>query len=149
MERQYTAVIIAAPFHSTSIDLSLTTAAPVIPPQPYVHLHVTLLSTPNPFPRTRFFGLKDNDKVPTSVLTTYEGVRQGGESVEPEFNSMTYHGKIKTRDGVPANTSADGGEEWSVKIFSTKKLEDRWLRRAFGKIGWVYRKEVSASVGCS
>lgn len=142
-ERVYTAVIIAAPFHSTSIDLSLTSAAPVIPPQPYVHLHVTLLSTPAAHPRTRFFKLKENDKVPTTVLTSWESVRQGGDAaVAPQFNSLTYAGKILRRDGTPANTSDDGGEEWNVKIFSKQRIEDSLLRRAFGKFGWVYRKEV-------
>jgi prenylcysteine oxidase / farnesylcysteine lyase len=147
VEKTYRAVIIAAPFNSTSIDLSLASASPAIPPQPYVHLHVTLLSTSSPHPRTRFFGLKEKDKVPTTILTSWEGVRQNGESSAPEFNSMTYHGKIKYRDGTPASTSTDGGEEWSVKIFSDHRLEDSWLRRAFGKIGWVYRKEVRVSLG--
>ena len=40
----YKAVIIAAPFHSTGISLPDTLASQ-IPPQPYVHLHVTLLTT--------------------------------------------------------------------------------------------------------
>ncbi|GJE94006.1 FAD/NAD(P)-binding domain-containing protein [Phanerochaete sordida] len=144
MERSYRAVIIAAPFHSSSIDLSLTSSAPEIPPQPYVHLHVTLLSTPSPRPRTRFFKVKDSDTVPTTVLTTWEAVRADPDAPAPDFNSLSYHGKILTRDGVPANSSDDGGEEWSVKIFSTQRLEDSWLRRAFGKIGWVYRKEWDA-----
>ena len=139
--KPYQDIIIAAPFHSTSIDLSLQFAAPVIPPQPYVHLHVTLLTTPNPHPRTRFFGLGDKDKVPTSVLTTWESVRSG-EGAAPEFNSLTYHGLLKYQNGTVANTSTDGQPEWSVKIFSDQKLEDRWLRRAFGKIGWVHKKEV-------
>ncbi|EKM53071.1 uncharacterized protein PHACADRAFT_259228 [Phanerochaete carnosa HHB-10118-sp] len=143
IERTYRAVIIAAPFYSSSIDLSLI-SAPVIPPQPYVHLHVTLLSTPNAHPRTRFFGLKDSDSVPTTILTTSEAVRQNPDAPPPEFNSISYHGKILTLDGLPANTSTDGGEEWSVKIFSKQRLEDSWLRRAFGKIGWVYRKEWDA-----
>ena len=67
----------------------------------------------------------------------------------PEFNSLSYHGKILQRDGTPANITrrgADGseesGEEWSVKIFSKQKIEDRWLRRVFGEVGWVHRKEV-------
>ncbi|KIP03332.1 hypothetical protein PHLGIDRAFT_77794 [Phlebiopsis gigantea 11061_1 CR5-6] len=144
MERNYNAVIIAAPFHSAEIDLSLTSAAPVIPPQPYVHLHVTLLSTPNPHPRTRFFGLGEKDKVPTTVLTTWEGVRQGEENPAPEFNSLSYHGSLKFRNGTIANTSASGEPEYSVKIFSKQKLEDSYLRKAFGKIGWVHRKEWDA-----
>jgi prenylcysteine oxidase/farnesylcysteine lyase len=68
------------------------------------------------------------------VLTSYEGVRQGGK--EPEFNSLSYHGHATTAtDGVP--------EQWSVKIFSKKRVSDEWLDKIFmGKVGWVHRKEV-------
>lgn len=143
LEKTYTAVLLAAPFHSTSIQLSLASASPAIPPQPYVHLHVTLLTTPNPHARTRFFGRGDQDTVPGMVLTTSEGVRRGGDgAAPPEFHSMSYHGLVKYRNGTVANCSAGGAPEWSVKIFSVQRLEDRWLRRAFGKLGWVYRKEV-------
>lgn len=149
-ERHYRAVILAAPYHSSSIDVQLAGAlAPSIPAQPYVHLHVTLLSTPSPQARPRYFKLKDGAAVPRMVLTTWEGVREGEGARAPEFNSLSYHGKILQRDGTPANITrrgADGseesGEEWSVKIFSTQKIEDRWLRRVFGEVGWVHRKEV-------
>lgn len=62
------------------------------------------------------------------MLTTYEGVRQGGK--EPEFNSISYHGMV--REG-----------EWIVKIFSKERISDDWLQGIFpGEVGWVYRKEV-------
>ncbi|KAI0689670.1 FAD/NAD(P)-binding domain-containing protein [Cytidiella melzeri] len=154
--RSYRSVIIAAPYHSASLSVHLLDDAsmPVIPPQPYVHLYVTLVSTPNPSARTRFFGLKDKDTVPNMVLTTWERARFSEEDEKPEFNSLSYHGKIRSRmDGTTNLTllgvgDAEGrdesGEEWSVKIFSDHPIEDRWLRRAFGKIGWVYRKEWDA-----
>jgi prenylcysteine oxidase / farnesylcysteine lyase len=64
------------------------------------------------------------------MLTTYEGVRNGG--VEPEFNSLSYHGLV--REG-----------EWAVKIFSKQRISDEWLSNMFfGKVGWVYRKEVGS-----
>jgi len=70
------------------------------------------------------------------VLTSYEGVRQGGK--EPEFNSLSYHGHATTAtDGVP--------EQWSVKIFSKERVSDEWLDKIFmGKVGWVHRKEWDA-----
>lgn len=80
------------------------------------------------------------------VLTTFEGARQRGDDSEPEFNSMSYHGRIRNLDGTPANSSKDGAEEWVVKIFSKQRVEDSWLRKAFGKIGWVHRKEVCCPV---
>ena len=64
------------------------------------------------------------------LLTTYEGVRNGG--TKPEFNSLSYHGAVN-----------EAGTEWGVKIFSDHKLSDAWLNNVFnGKIGWVLRKEV-------
>jgi prenylcysteine oxidase/farnesylcysteine lyase len=63
------------------------------------------------------------------MLTTYDGVRQGGK--EPEFNSISYHGLV-------------GEGEWAVKIFSKERISDEWLENMFqGQVGWVYRKEVS------
>lgn len=153
-------MIIAAPFHGSSLTVNLANnvSTPVIPPQPYVHLYVTLLSTPNPSPRTRFFGLDDKASIPSMVLTTWERARATGGEEKPEFNSLSYHGRIRSREDGATNLTALGvgepegrgedGEEWSVKIFSDHPIEDRWLRRAFGKIGWVYRKEVRDFVVC-
>ena len=63
------------------------------------------------------------------ILTTNQGKRAGG--IEPEFNSLSYHGLV--REG-----------EWAVKIFSDHELSDAWLNEMFqDKIGWIYRKEVS------
>jgi prenylcysteine oxidase/farnesylcysteine lyase len=67
------------------------------------------------------------------VLTTWEGVRHGGQS--PEFNSMNYLRVVKGDN--------DEETEWAVKIFSKARVEDEWLQMVFqGKVGWVYRKEV-------
>ena len=85
------------------------------------------------------------------VLTSWERARTTEGKEAPEFNSLSYHGKIQTVDGKtnltelkvggPASKNEDG-EEWSVKVFSDHYLEDSWLRKAFGRFGWVYRKEV-------
>lgn len=124
----YKAVILAAPWHSTSIGLP-TEVSLRIPPQPYIHLHVTLFSTTLPSVPSQSFSLPASTKIPPMLLTTFEGARQGGK--EPQFNSMSYHGLI--RDG-----------EWVVKIFSKKRISDKWLSKTFdGQIGWVHRKEVS------
>ena len=129
----YKAVIIAAPFHSTGISLPDTLASQ-IPPQPYVHLHVTLLTTTSTQPNPAYFALSSTTKVPGMVLTTYDGVRRGGK--EPEFNSLSYHGIVR-------NGSAGVPDQWSVKIFSKERIEDDWLEKVFpGEVGWVYRKQV-------
>ena len=127
----YKAVILAAPFHSTGINLP-SSLAEQIPEQPYVHLHVTLLSTTSATPNPKYFGLAPSSTVPRVILTTNEGKRAGGPG--PEFNSLSYHGLV--RKG-----------EWAVKIFSDHELSDAWLNEMFdGKIGWIYRKEVSSII---
>ena len=130
--RTYDSVILAAPFHSTGIAITPPPRFP-IPKQPYVHLHVTLLLTSSPTPISTYFSLPEGDKAPTNVLTTHDGFVNGGPA--PEFNSLSYHGKVAGHEGRPA--------EHLVKIFSSKKLDDLWLRKVFGKLGWVLRKEVS------
>ncbi|EJD04227.1 uncharacterized protein FOMMEDRAFT_146234 [Fomitiporia mediterranea MF3/22] len=136
--KNYNDVIIAAPYHTSGINVALSTgllapaSAPEVPPQPYVHLHVTLLTTTALHPDPAYFGLKPGSKVPQTILTTYEGARRGGRV--PEFNSLSYHGKV----------SSDR-EEYVVKIFSNETLSDEWLKTVFGgKVGWVLRKEWDA-----
>ncbi|OCH92435.1 FAD/NAD(P)-binding domain-containing protein [Obba rivulosa] len=136
----YRAVVLAAPFHTSSIALAAPTEMPSIPTQPYVHLHVTLLSTASPAPDAGYFGLLSGT-APTEVLTTWDGVRQGG--LKPEFNSLTYHGLIRDKDGEVVESEL--GKEWVVKIFSEQRIEDAWLEQVFtGKVGWVHRKEWDA-----
>jgi prenylcysteine oxidase/farnesylcysteine lyase len=121
-------VIIAAPFHQTSITVPKS-VADQIPPQPYINLHVTLLSTNASSPNPSYFGLPEGSAVPQVVLTSRANSRKGGK--EPEFNSLSYHGS--TREG-----------EYAVKIFSMQHLSDEWLDGVFpGAVGWVHRKEVS------
>ncbi|KAF5377177.1 hypothetical protein D9615_006339 [Tricholomella constricta] len=125
----YQAVILAAPFHSSGINLPPSLASS-IPEQPYVRLHVTLLTTTSPTPDPAYFGLSAGAVLPNMTLTTHEGVRNGRK--EPEFNSLSYHGLV--RDG-----------EWAVKIFSKERLSDQWLSKMFlGQVGWVHRKEWDA-----
>lgn len=136
--RGYRGVILAAPFHSAAIELSQPALIAPVPEQPYVRLHVTLLSTTASAPNASYFSLTSG-RAPMEVLTTNNRVREGlGEG--PEFNSMTYHGKVKRADGTPSER-----EEWSVKIFSKQKIENAWLENMFGagNVGWVLRKEVS------
>lgn len=129
----YQAVIISAPIHQTSIALPDSIIAQV-PLQPYVHLHVTLLTTTSPVFNPTYFGLGVTDigDLPGMMLTTNQGVREGGK--EPEFNSISYHGKVQ-----------EG--EWAVKIFSKEEISDEWLDKMFnGTVTWVHRKLVSRQV---
>ena len=133
----YDDVIIAAPIHQSGISFSQNTWSlskthfEPVPAQPYVRLHVTLLSTTSPHPNPEYFGLKEGSSVPQTILTTYEGVRKGGK--EPDFNSLTYHGVV----------GPGREQEFVVKIFSKERLDDEWLSNVFsGNVGWVFRKEV-------
>jgi len=125
----YKSVILAAPFHSTNITLPSHLSSQ-IPEQPYVHLHVTLLTTTSPTLNAKYFAMPPSSTLPQMMVTTYEGVRNGGK--EPEFNSISYHGLV--REG-----------EWAAKIFSKERLSDEWLDDVFnGQVGWVHRKEWDA-----
>ena len=116
-------MILAAPIHFSGIK---TRFAEKIPRVPYVHLHVTLLTTTARHPRPGYFNLRSSATVPTVILTTGQGART------PEFNSISYIGPL-TEDKF----------EWVVKIFSPAALSDEWLADVFdGKGGWVSRKEV-------
>lgn len=99
-----------------------------------MHLHVTLLATTAEHPSAEYFGLKQGEKAPRTVLTTATRVREGGK--EPEFNSLSYHGSV-----------APGRKEQVVKIFSKETLNDEWLRTMFdGQVDWVLRKEVCIKI---
>lgn len=131
----YKAVVLAAPFHQTSISVPQSISEQ-IPPQPYVNLHVTLLTTTSPSPNASYFGLPEGTAAARSILTSRANARNGGK--EPEFNSLSYLRKV--RDG-----------EWAVKIFSTSPPSDEWLNEMFsGNVGWLYRKVVRrTSHACS
>lgn len=85
-----------------------------------------------------YFGLSPGDYIPKSIFTTSQGVQSGG--IEPEFNSLSYHGHVRKTNETGHWSDQ---EEWNVKIFSKHRISDEWLSKAFGHVGWVYRKEVS------
>ncbi|KAE8179913.1 hypothetical protein CF335_g9426, partial [Tilletia laevis] len=84
----FDAVFLAAPFHSTGIAILNSRAATSVPPQAYVHLHVTLIITSAPRLRPESFGRGAGDKIARTVLTTGVGARKGGKL--PDFNSLSY-----------------------------------------------------------
>lgn len=102
--------------------------------QPYVHLHVTLLTTTSPSLNASYFSLPPSSSIPSTILTTLSTHRTDPSSPRPEFNSITYHGE-----------TAEGSGEWVVKIFSESRREEGWLEEVFGgRVGWVLRKEWEA-----
>lgn len=136
----YRAVVLAAPLHQAAIYISPPGFADVPPPQPYVRLHVTLLTTPSSSPNPARFNANDS-RVPTYIMTSYNGVRQH-VSPDPDFVAMAFHGQLKNADGELYQGVY--GEEHIVKIFSRQRLADEWLEDMFGNVGWLMRKEWDA-----
>jgi len=136
--RDYDAVIIATPYHTSHISLPADLSS-LIPTQPYIHLHVTILTTTAATPNPVYFGYKPGYKVPTLIMTSLDGLRRGGKA--PEFNSLTYHGQSKFAKNETHDTRETG--EWVAKIFSMGRISDEWLADMFqNQVGWVIRKEV-------
>ncbi|KAE8214400.1 hypothetical protein CF327_g2215 [Tilletia walkeri] len=159
----FDAVLLAAPFHSTGIAILNSRAATSVPPQAYVHLHVTLLITSAPRPRPEPFGRSGADKIARSVLTTGVGSRKGGKL--PDFNSLSYLRRLPrisktapTSNGTvhpnpsllplsqPVSSEDNTNSDFLVKIFSPNPISDERLAELFGAgtVKWVYRKEWDA-----
>jgi prenylcysteine oxidase/farnesylcysteine lyase len=136
--RGYDAVIIAAPYHSSHISLPADLST-LIPPQSYIHLHITLLTTTAATPNPAYFGYKSGSKIATNVVATFDGVSRNGRT--SEFNFVSYQGQAK----IAKNETDDAQEtgEWVVKISSMGRLSDEWLTTMFqNQVGWVHRKVV-------
>ncbi|KAK0567786.1 hypothetical protein OC861_002529 [Tilletia horrida] len=155
----FDAVLMAAPFHTSGVAILNSPAATSIPPQKYVHLHVTILITSSPRPRSEAFGRGPQDKIPRTILTTGIGARRGGKA--PDFNSLSYLRRLprlpkknsrQTADFRPpliqadADIQDDKGSDFLVKLFSPARLSDERLAELFGAgtVKWVYRKEWDA-----
>ncbi|CDU22220.1 related to Prenylcysteine oxidase precursor [Sporisorium scitamineum] len=157
----YDAVIIATPWHNA--DITLLNTPQRVKSKPYVNLHVTLLTTSRASPRPEYFGLGEQDVVPTTILTSSESVRRAsskkktpspeppadGDDQQPppaatssadvkkpnlEFFSLNY-----LRSVEPPSSSLSGKTEYVVKIFSPTAIPDSLLTRLFGDFSWVKR----------
>ncbi|KAJ9474476.1 Prenylcys_lyase domain-containing protein [Pseudozyma hubeiensis] len=158
----YDAVIIATPWHNA--DITLLNTRERVKSKAFVHLHVTLLTTSRERPRPEYFGLGDQDVVPTTILTSSESVRRAAAgnkkpttppetsppSDEPneeatsealkkpklDFYSLNY-----LRSATPpSSTSSDAAKEYVVKIFSPEVITDDQLSHLFGDtISWIKR----------
>lgn len=140
--RPYRAIILAAPLHQTGIQIHSSPSPASVPKQPYVHLHVTLLTTTSPSFNATYFNLPPHASVPAMVLTSNNGARQGGPA--PHFNSLSYIRAVRTRS-LGEWRNARGEREWVVKVFSKERISDTWLAEMFdGRVGWALRKEWDA-----
>ncbi|KAL7412229.1 Prenylcysteine lyase-domain-containing protein [Mrakia frigida] len=138
-EEPFDALLFANPWHQSKVSQDegldgLFGLMDAIPPQPYIHLHVTLLVTTASRPSPSFFNQPPSTPIPRTILTSSATHRHTGSRL-PEFQSITYHGEV-----------VEGSEEWVVKIFSYERRGDEWLRELFGEgeVVWVERKEWDA-----
>ncbi|SJX64773.1 related to Prenylcysteine oxidase precursor [Sporisorium reilianum f. sp. reilianum] len=147
----YDAVIVATPWHNA--DITLLNTPQRVKAKPYVHLHVTLLTTSAPSPRPEYFGLGEQDAVPTTVLTSSESVRRASSKTPstpeapPHSASAQPAAKTPTLDFFSLNylrtTTPPSGtnKEYIVKIFSPHPVSDALLARLFGSntVSWIHR----------
>ena len=152
----YDAVIIATPWHNA--DITLLNTPQRVKGKPFVHLHVTLLTTSRESPNPEYFGMGQQDVVPTTILTSSESVRRANSNKKPppsppsdqpeqqatfstvkepnlEFFSLNY-----LRSVEPPSAASKRGKEYVVKIFSPQAISDTLLSHLFGDtVTWVKR----------
>ncbi|ORY55012.1 Prenylcysteine lyase-domain-containing protein [Leucosporidium creatinivorum] len=120
------AVILSAPFHQTSISIHNSPLPTLIPPQPYVNLHVTFIITNSSSPSPAYFNLPPTTSMPKSIFASFD--TPSAESSPPAFNSLNYLRQLSS------HTSSKFGEgDWHVvKMFSKSKLSAEVLGEIFG-----------------
>lgn len=142
------AVVLAAPFHQTGIELVNTPAPALIPKQAYVRLFVTFVITkcvalcspcrrPRPVstlttrrpksastPQPSYFDLPPDTRMPNEIFGTFTTPSRH----KPTFNSLNY---LKA---LPASIGARFGEGTFhvVKMFSSRSLEPEMLDTLYG-----------------
>ncbi|KAH9823913.1 Prenylcysteine lyase-domain-containing protein [Melampsora americana] len=135
----FDAVIIAAPFHQTGIELDIPEYTSRIPNQPYVHLHVTFVITNATSPSGKFFGLSEEEEMPKTIYSTMMR-NLLGKGQRPIFNSLSYLRNMGPKVGVI-------GDLHIVKLFSEATLSTETLGEIFNlpqNLIWVKRIEWDA-----
>ncbi|GAA5901766.1 uncharacterized protein JCM6883_000388 [Sporobolomyces salmoneus] len=126
----YDAVILAAPFHQSSISIPHLSTSSIPPPQPYVSLHVTLVLTNASTPLSSYFSLSPKSTVPNTIFSTFST----SSSSKPRFNSLNYLKRLPST--ISAKFDPCNGERavvHVVKLFSKEELSEVELEGIFGK----------------
>ncbi|GAA6000776.1 hypothetical protein JCM10207_004655 [Rhodosporidiobolus poonsookiae] len=120
----YDAVILAAPFWQTGIQVVNSAAPSLIPHQRYTKLFVTFVITNASTPQPSYFDLPDKTRMPNSIFGTFTT----GSRSKPTFNSLNYLKPLSAEIG-----SKFGEGTWHVvKMFSSKSLEPEMLDALYG-----------------
>ncbi|KAK4703033.1 prenylcysteine oxidase / farnesylcysteine lyase, partial [Phenoliferia sp. Uapishka_3] len=130
----FDAVIIATPFHLSSLKVLNSPTPALIPTQPYVSLHVTFIITNASTPLPSYFSLPPRTSISKAIFATFDT-----PSIDkPKWNSLNYQRTLKKSTGEKF-----GEGEWHViKMFSEKTLERAELDKVFGEgnVGKVWEK---------
>lgn len=123
-------LILAAPYQSA--NLAFTNFTPRHIPQeiPYVKLHVTLIATPLELSPAAF-GLSDNAKVPTFVLTTLPEGEDPGHNSKPgrQQGSPGFFSISVVATSLNPNSTPPNRPEYVYKIFSAEPVTSEFLTR--------------------
>jgi len=150
----FDAIILAAPYHASNIDIQPPIPKAFIPQNAsYVTLHVTLLTTTNLL-SPAFFNLPPTAAVPRIVLTT---LPDGSLYSDPQVGPASFWSISTLRT---TRNPCTGDREWLYKIFSPEPMDQETLVRMFdlphttpeeedGRatgqdrpkgVSWIYRK---------
>ncbi|GAA5932145.1 hypothetical protein JCM3775_004250 [Rhodotorula graminis] len=121
----YDAVILAAPFHQSGIQVVNSVAASLIPKQAYIKLFVTFIITNASTPQPSYFDLPPDTHMPNEIFGTFTTPSRH----KPTFSSLNY---LKP---LPAALGARFGEGTFhvVKMFSSRSLEPEMLDALYGR----------------
>lgn len=120
-------VVLAAPFQFAGLKAPADVIQTAIDEVPYVKLHVTLFASPFGI-SPAFLGLKADDAVPTTVLTTYSPTANGTGGLEGVGKTELF--SINALRKVVNPTT--GREEVLYKIFSPMEVTPAFLSRVLG-----------------
>ena len=120
-------VILANPFQFSNISMAESVLETPIEKINYVHLHVTIFTSPFS-PSAGFFGFENPRTIPGTVLTTL-GKNDTAISGVEGAGSAGFFSISKLRKLVNPKTKK---EEYAYKIFSPEKITPEFLSRFFG-----------------
>ena len=130
-EETFDAVVLAAPFQYADITFEEDFLTHTPDEIPYVHLHVTLFTSPYPL-NGAYFNVAPNAEVPTTVLTTLPP----GEIPAQRCAGSTRFFSISTLRSVVNPKTLQ--KEFLYKIFSPEKLTSEFLTNILGASGtWL------------
>ncbi|GAA5964487.1 hypothetical protein JCM3765_006303 [Sporobolomyces pararoseus] len=132
----YDAVILAAPYHQSSISFPQLSSSSLPPSQPYVNLHVTIVLTNSTTPLSSYFSLPTKATVPNSIFSTFTTP----STSKPKFNSLNYL-KSLPRSISQQFDPCTNSTVHVVKLFSKETLNEIELEGLFGK-GNVLGKKI-------